>query len=73
MASFADARTARIRHVPGLNGGCEVCLNTIEPGQKYVRFSATPHSDEWDGDTWAHIKAHAPAGRCIQKEGTSRG
>lgn len=67
MATFTDIRTARKPHVPGTRtGGCEVCRQTIEPGQKYERFSATPDDEIWDTGSWSHMKAHHPYGECIQ-------
>ncbi|MGW0587437.1 hypothetical protein [Streptosporangium sp. NPDC002607] len=64
MATFETRHTARKRHVPG----CTACLRAIEPGEQYARFSATPHDDMWNGDTWAHMKAHTPYGSCLQRD-----
>jgi hypothetical protein len=65
MTHFSEIRTARKRHVPGTRtGGCDCCLRTIEPGQIYERFSATPGDEIWSSDRWSHMKAHSPYGSC---------
>lgn len=65
MATFTDIRVARKDHVPGTrSGGCEVCRKTIKTGERYERFTATPHDESWDTDTWSHLKAHSPYGYC---------
>lgn len=71
MATFTDVHTARKPHIPGTpTGGCEVCRKTIQPGQRYERFTATPRDDIWNCDGWTHLKAHYPYGGCVRLEET---
>lgn len=60
--TFFEIRVARKRHVPYTRtGGCEQCLGSIEPGDVYARWSATPHDgDVNQRDHWTHLKVHHP-------------
>jgi predicted nucleic acid-binding Zn ribbon protein len=62
MATFTDVRTAKKQH------HCDVCRKPIEPGQKYERFTATPHDEIWNSEGWKRLKAHTPYGHCLQPE-----
>lgn len=58
MTHFSRTCTARKRH------RCHNCKGTIEPGEIYTRFSATPDDEYWTTDTWTNLKAHHPWGVC---------
>jgi hypothetical protein len=67
MATLSEIHTARKRHIPGTpGGGCDVCRNAIEPGQRYERWAATQSGKAGNVPRWSHLKAHHPYGDCIQ-------
>lgn len=63
MSHFTETRTARKPQ-----GLCENCRQSIKPGDRYDRFTATPFDEIWTSEHWTHLVAHHPYGSCVQTE-----